>query len=214
MATATRGLGRTSVVGREPEVALLEAFLRRDDASRALVLVGGAGIGKTTLWETGVALAKAQGLRVLSARPTDAEAQFSFGALVDLLDEVDTNTLKELPAPQRHALDVALLRAESTGEPPEPQTIAVGLLNALRALAARGPVLVAVDDVQWLDPSSAAALTFAARRLGDEAVAFLLSRRSGHPSDLVQALGRTWMSSTSARSASERCAASSRSATG
>ena len=189
MATATRGLGRTSVVGREPEVALLEAFLRRDDAPRALVLVGGAGIGKTTLWETGVALAKAQGLRVLSARPTDAEAQFSFGALVDLLDEVDTNALKELPAPQRHALDVALLRAESTGEPPEPQTIAVGLLNALRALAARGPLLVAVDDVQWLDPSSAAALTFAARRLGDEAVTFLLSRRSGHPSDLVQALG-------------------------
>jgi DNA-binding CsgD family transcriptional regulator len=152
------------------------------------VLVGGAEIGKTTLWETGVALAKAQGLRVLSARPTDAEAQFSFGALVDLLDEVDTNVLKELRAPQRHALDVALLRAESTGEHPEPQTIAVALLNALRALAARGPLLVAVDDVQWLDPSSAAALIFAARRLGDEAVTFLLSRRSGHPSDLLRAL--------------------------
>jgi len=189
VATASRGLGRTAAVGRESEVAALEAFLRRDETPRAFVLAGGAGIGKTTLWETGVALAKAQGLRVLSARPTDAEAQFSFGALVDLLDEVDTNALKELPAPQRHALDVALLRAESTGEPPEPQTIAVALLNALRALTARGPVLVAVDDVQWLDPSSAAALTFAARRLGGEAATFLLSKRSGHPSDLVQALG-------------------------
>jgi hypothetical protein len=51
-----------------------------------------------------VALARAQGLRVLSARPTDAEAQFSFGALVDLLDEVDTNALKKLPAQQRHVL--------------------------------------------------------------------------------------------------------------
>jgi DNA-binding CsgD family transcriptional regulator len=168
---------------------VLEAFLRRDDTPRALVLAGGAGIGKTTLWDAGVALARAQGFRVLSARPTDAEAQFSFGALVDLLDEVDTKALRKLPAPQRRALDVALLRAESTGEHPEPQTIAVALLNALRALAARGPLLVAVDDVQWLDPSSAAALTFAARRLGDEAVTFLLSRRSGHASDLVQALG-------------------------
>jgi hypothetical protein len=57
------------------------------------VLAGEAGIGKTTLWETGVALARAQGLRVLSARPSDAEAQFSFGALVDLLDGVDTDAL-------------------------------------------------------------------------------------------------------------------------
>jgi DNA-binding CsgD family transcriptional regulator len=188
VATATTGLGRTSVVGRESEVATLEAFLRRGDAPRALVFAGGAGIGKTTLWETGVALAKVQGFRVLSARPTDAEAQFSFGALVDLLDGVDTNDLKNLPAPQRRALDVALLRAESAEEQPEPQAIAVGLLNTLRALAARGPVLVAVDDVQWLDPSSAAALTFAARRLGDEAVVFLLSMRSRHPSGLVRAL--------------------------
>jgi predicted ATPase len=188
VATATRGLGRTSVVGRETEVAALEAFLRRDDSPRALVFAGGAGIGKTTLWETGVALAKAQGFRVLSTRPTDAEAQFSFGALVDLLDGVDTKELKNLPAPQQRALDVALLRAESAGEPPEPQTIAVALLNTLRALAARGPILVAVDDVQWLDPSSAAALTFAARRLGDEPVVFLLAMRSGHPSGLVRAL--------------------------
>ena len=188
MATATRGVGRTTVVGRESEVAALEAFLRRGDTPRALVFAGGAGIGKTTLWETGVALAKARGFRVLSARPTDAEAQFSFGALVDLLDDVDTNDLESLPAPQRRALDVALLRAESAQEQPDPQTIAVGLLNTLRALAARGPVLVAVDDVQWLDPSSAAALTFAARRLGDEAVVFLLSMRSGHSSGLVRAL--------------------------
>jgi DNA-binding CsgD family transcriptional regulator len=188
--TGTRERQRTDIVGREPEVAALADFLARDEAPKALVLAGGPGIGKTTLWEAGVELAGEHGLRVLSTRSSDAEAQFLFAALVDLLDDIDTSALEGLPAPQRHALEVALLRAEPEGAPPEPRAIAVGLLNVLRALAAREPLLIALDDVQWLDPASADALGFAARRLQGQPVSFLLTKRAGHSSDLERALGQ------------------------
>jgi DNA-binding CsgD family transcriptional regulator len=84
---------------------------------------------------------------------------------------------------------VALFRAESTGTPPEAHAIAIGLLNVLRSLAAHGPLLVAVDDIQWLDEASGDVLAFAARRLEAEAVAFLLSRRPGPSSAVERALG-------------------------
>src|SRR5207244_4617482 len=90
----------------------------------------------------------------------------------------------ELPPPQRHAIEIVLCRAEATGVPPTPDTIAVAFLSTLRALAGRRPTLLAVDDVQWLDPSSAAALTYALRRLGSEALLVLLSRRTGGESSL------------------------------
>lgn len=178
------------VVGREPELAMLHEFIEADRSPRALVLRGGAGIGKTTLWEAGIAAAQERRLRVLTARPSSAETQLSYAALADLLDEVEREALTGLPAPQLRALEVALLRAEPTGVPPEPRAIAAGFLNALRGLAARGPLLVAVDDVQWLDPPSADALAFASRRLGRDRVAFLLARRPGRSSALEQALER------------------------
>ena len=80
--------------------------------------------------------ARERGMRVLSARPSGAEAEASFAALTDLLDGVDSEELAGLPTPQLQALEVALLRAEPARAPPEPHTIAVGFLNALRALAA------------------------------------------------------------------------------
>ena len=177
------------VVSRESELAVLCEFAD-NPARHSLVLRGGPGIGKTTLWEAGVDEARSRGLRVLAARPSGAEAQLSFAALIDLLHEVDSAELHGLPAPQLHALQVALLRAEPTGVGAEPHAIAVGVLNALRALAADAPLVVAVDDVQWLDPPSADALTFAARRLQDEEVGLLLARRPGSPSALERALER------------------------
>jgi predicted ATPase len=66
--------------------------------------------------------------------------------------------------------------------------VGVGCLNALRLLAARSPVLIAVDDVQWLDAASASALTFAGRRFDDDPLGFLLARRPGPVSPLEQAL--------------------------
>ena len=177
------------IVGREPEYALLREFLGGDSAAGAFVLVGGPGIGKTTLWEAGLATGRERGWSVLSARPSGVEARQSFAALIDLLDGVTTEALA-VPLPQRAALEVVLLRAEPTGHPPPPHAIAFGFLNALRALAADQRLLVAIDDVQWLDPPSTEALAFAVRRLGSEPVRFLLARRPGRPSALERELER------------------------
>jgi tetratricopeptide (TPR) repeat protein len=179
------------VIGREPELGVIERFL---DASPerlgVLVLEGEPGIGKTTLWEAGIGAAREREMRVLAARASGAEAQLSFAALTDLLEDVDADSLAALPSPQVQALEVALLRAAPGSAPSEPRAIALGLLNVLRALAGREAILVAVDDVQWLDVASAEALTFAGRRLEGEAVKFLLARRADSSPPLERALER------------------------
>lgn len=176
------------MIGRTAELAELATGLSGAEGRvAALVLAGEPGIGKSTLWEAGVSLARQQGRRVLAARGSEAETGLSFGALIDLLDGVETAELAALPTPQRRALEVALLRADPTGEAPEPHAIPVALLSALRSLARGDRLLVAVDDIQWLDPASTDALAFAARRLDTEAITFLLARRPGPASALEQA---------------------------
>jgi len=157
-------------------------------SERALVLTGGPGIGKTTLWEAAIEASRTAGRRLLSARPSSAEAGLPFAALIDLCETVDGSVLSEIPAPQRRALEVALLRAEPQGEAPEPQAIALGFLGAARALAAEAALMIAIDDVQWLDASSADALVFAVRRLSAYPVTLLLARRPDAPSTLERAL--------------------------
>jgi DNA-binding CsgD family transcriptional regulator len=170
------------VFGREAEVAAVSAFVEGAAAGRsALVLDGSAGAGKTTLWLAGVRLARARGLRVLEARPVEAEARMAFAALGDLLYDVLDEALDRLAAPQAEALRVALLRQPPRGAPPDERAVGLGLLNALRVLAERGPVLVALDDMQWLDAASAIVLGFAWRRLRDEPVRLLATSRSGAP---------------------------------
>jgi DNA-binding CsgD family transcriptional regulator len=176
------------VVGRESELAALAKFLAGDRGARALILSGQAGIGKTTLWEAGLAAASRSGIRVASARASGAEARLSFASLIDLLDRVGAGELTGIPSPQRRALEVALLRAEPDEDPPGVGAVALGFLNALRGLAAQRRVLVAIDDVQWLDAPSSEVLTFAARRLEPEDVRFLLARRQGEPAPLEHAI--------------------------
>lgn len=175
-----------AIVGRDEELAALETVA----GGASLVLVGAPGIGKTTLWEAGVERLRSAGFRVLLARGSGAETQLSSTALIDLFDSVGPAELDLLPEPQRQALDVALLRAVPAVEPPESHAIAMGVLTSFRALARHEPLLVAIDDLQWIDRSSADALAFAARRLDSERVAFLLARRPGPRSDLERALAR------------------------
>ena len=182
------GAPDSSVAGRETELAEIRRLGYSGAAGRALVLAGGPGIGKTTLWEAGIRLARDRGIQVLAARPSEAEAQFSFSALSDLLEDVDVAGMESVPAPQRRALDIALLRAEAAGRSPEPRAVASGLLNVLRTLGTAGRLLVAIDDVQWLDRHSADALAFAARRLPPTAAGYLLTERTGTSSAVLRVL--------------------------
>jgi DNA-binding CsgD family transcriptional regulator len=183
-----------TIVGRDPERDVIRAFLDGLAAGTGgeLVLAGPAGMGKTVLWEEAVAAAGRSGLRVLDSRPTHADSGLAFAGLHELLRAVTAAELAVLPAPQRRALDAALYREDATGEPvglpeadgdpaPEAGAIAVALLTLLRSLAGFGPLLVAVDDIQWLDPSSRAPLRFALRRLRTAPVAALVALRVDEP---------------------------------
>jgi len=167
-------------VGRDEELAAVVAFLQATEAlPGVLLLEGEAGIGKTTLLRAGMAAASRSRFRVLSARPVEAESSLSFAALGDLLEERLGEVLGALPGPQRRALEVALLLEEPEGPVPDRRAVGIGVLGALRALAAAEPLLLAIDDLQWLDPASATVLQFALRRLGDEPVGLLAASRSG-----------------------------------
>lgn len=164
-----------AIVGRAGELAAIREFLAREDGPRTLLLSGAAGMGKTVLWRAGVEPGDAGGRTVLATRPLEAEAKLAYGGLGDLL-AASHERLSELPPPQAHALRAALLLEEPDGAVDE-RAVALGFLGLLRGLAAAAPLLVAVDDVQWLDAASTRVLLFAARRL-DEPVAFLLALRS------------------------------------
>jgi DNA-binding CsgD family transcriptional regulator len=180
-----------AVAGRENELASLRDFVSAiPTGTVALALEGDAGVGKTTLWEAGVLEAEDRGFRVLTARPAESETTLSFSGIGDLLDPVLDEALAPLSPAQHRALSRALVLDDDEGPPPDPHAIGVALLNALRALADPLPVLVAVDDVQWLDPASAAGLTYAARRLRSEPIGVLLSRRSGVESSILEELRR------------------------
>lgn len=171
------GVGET--IGRARELAAVDAALAlgRSHVS-ALVLEGNPGIGKTTIWSSGVERARSGGASVLSARSAPIETSLSFSVLTDLLSTIEPSSFDRLPGPQRRALDVALLRASPSSTPLDARAIAAGLLSIVRDRATVGPVAIAVDDVQWVDRASARALDYVIRRLRAEPVTVLLSRRT------------------------------------
>ncbi|WP_221318519.1 ATP-binding protein [Mycobacterium sp. AZCC_0083] len=131
----------------------------------ALIIAGEAGIGKTTAWLAAVASAHERGFVVLSARAAAAESVLAYAALADLLAGVEPAALSNVPLPQRLAIDRILLRAGVGGPQVDQHAVAAGFLSILEGLGERSPVLVAIDDLQWLDPSSAQVLAFVVRRL-------------------------------------------------
>jgi DNA-binding CsgD family transcriptional regulator len=155
----------------------LDAFLcERSCGLAAALLEGQAGIGKSTLWLAGVEMARERGMRILSSRPVEAEHRLANVGLGDLFEGVVEDILPALPPPRRRALEVALL-VEEEGDVADPRTLGVAVRNGLEILAAEAIVVIAIDDVQWLDPSSASALAFALRRLDERAILLLLTRR-------------------------------------
>ncbi len=178
-----------SLIGRDAELELLDRFVHEAQSGRSIVLIGSPGIGKTTLWEAAIQSAGDRGVRVLAARAGGSSALRSYGGLIDLCDGLPDAELAVLPGPQRRALEAALLRGEIEQDPSP--AVRLGFLGLVRALGARTPVLIAIDDLQWLDRPSAEAVTFLVRRLDDGPVAFLLARQPGPAGLLESALARS-----------------------
>ena len=129
------------------------------------------------MWREAVQRARATGSTVLVARPAESEAKLSLAGLADLLADIADEALVDLPAPQRAAIDAVLLRADGGGSLAQ-RVVGTAVVSLMRRLAAEAPVVVAIDDVQWLDAPSAAVVEFALRRLADATVCALVSLRS------------------------------------
>jgi DNA-binding CsgD family transcriptional regulator len=171
------------VVARAEELGALYAFLDRpatseDRGPTAIALEGDAGIGKSTLWRAAVDAARDRRFRVLSSRPAESERGLAFAGLGDLFEEALDDVLPALTAPRRRALEVALLVEDAAGRPVDARALGVAVRSALELLAEDG-LFVAIDDVQWLDASSASALAFALRRLPEANALLIWTRRLG-----------------------------------
>jgi DNA-binding NarL/FixJ family response regulator len=169
---------RSALVGREIELARVDEFVGgvASGTPRALLIEGAPGAGKTALWSEGLARARTRGCRTLVARPVEIETALSFASLADLLEPVLDETMPSLPEPQRRALEIALL-LHPTDAGPDWRALSTAVVNVLRAGSAEIPLVVALDDAQWLDSPSSAVLAFAARRLAAHRVGFMLTRR-------------------------------------
>jgi DNA-binding CsgD family transcriptional regulator len=170
----------------EASSAFFESAARQ---STVLVLEGEAGMGKTTQWLRIIDQARKRGFRVLRARPTKPESQLAYTSLADLLRELDQDRFDRLPPAQRVAVDRVLSREAGDESATEPTTTAAALLSLVMALADEAPVLLAVDDLQWVDASSAQAIATISRRLPARAsvVGTLRTGDEGDPAAWLQA---------------------------
>ena len=163
----------------------------RAGESRALVIRGEAGVGKTALLE--YVHERATGCRVARATGVQSEMELAFAGLHQLCASM-LDRLDRLPEPQREALGTAF--GLSSGEPPDRFFVGLAVLGLLSEVAGERPLVCLVDDAQWLDRESAQALAFVARRLYAESVALVFALRGprgeeelvGPPELLVEGL--------------------------
>jgi DNA-binding CsgD family transcriptional regulator len=180
------------VVGRREELLGIDGFLGAIPAGgQALLLEGDAGIGKTVLWEEAKRLAREREFRELTSRSSPSETQIAFATVGDAFAPVVEETLPHLPDVQRRALETALLMREPGGPPPEVRLLGLALLSVVRALARDRPLLIALDDIQWVDASSAEVLRFMLRRLEGERVGVLATAR-GRPVEVPLELDKAF----------------------
>ena len=173
------GQGPAGLVGRDRELCAVQALLataRRGPA--ALILDGQAGIGKTTVCRAALAAAAEAGFVVLDTTGAAAEMSLAWAALEDLLSGVDEAVLAGLAPLHQKALQAITTGTGSPGG--DERLVATGLRAALEQQSRVRPILIAIDDAQWIDEPSRLALGFAIRRLAGP-VAVLASFRSGEP---------------------------------
>jgi DNA-binding CsgD family transcriptional regulator len=161
-----RPIGRNEVIN---------GVLARLNSGAVVGLVGEPGIGKTTVWRTCVDQSNARW--IWEASCSEAEQNIGLAVLADFFAAVPTVIIDQLPPPQRRAVDVALLRVDAGSDGIDARLLGVTTTSMLEALAQRGSLLLAVDDMQWCDQTSLAALRFALRRTELPSVAFLSARR-------------------------------------
>lgn len=157
-----------TLVGRESELQHLLAALAPGSACR-VVLAAPPGTGKTALVEAFLTATAALEVTVLRVRPTEVDQRLAFSGLTDLLAPVEQSSYDDLPTPQRRAIRAALLLEDADGEV-DPRAVAAALRAVWTALAGIRPVLVVLDDAQWLDQATATVLSHSLRRLGDAPV--------------------------------------------
>jgi DNA-binding CsgD family transcriptional regulator len=166
------------LTGRDEELAALTGLIDEIHVRGAAVAVyGEPGIGKSSLLRAAADYGSQAGLTVLRTEGVEAEARLPFAGLHQVLRPVIEGT-ERLPMPQRQALAAAF--GTGAGERPEPFMIALAALNLLADEAARQPLLLVADDVQWLDPPSCDVLTFIARRVSSDPVVLIGTVRKGY----------------------------------
>jgi DNA-binding CsgD family transcriptional regulator len=164
--------------GRDTETVVIAAFLGResDPDVGALILSGDAGIGKSALLDGAAASAAAGGYTVIRTAGVEAEAEMGFAALTAVVHHLGTETIAAVEPRYAHALEVALgVREAGT---PDARLLGEAILAALNAAAGDTDLLLIIDDLQALDPSSAVVLSYVARRLARSRARLIGAARS------------------------------------
>jgi predicted ATPase len=168
----------TGLIGREEELSVLTGLIDQVRLRGAAVAVlGEPGIGKSSVLRAAADYGQEAGVTVLRTEGVEAEARLPFAGLHQLLRPA-LGGMARLPLPQRQALTAAF--GAGGDEPPEPFMIALATLNLLAEQADRRPLLLAADDVQWLDPPTRDVLAFIARRLDSDPVVLIGTVRTGY----------------------------------
>jgi DNA-binding CsgD family transcriptional regulator len=182
------GVPASLLYGRDRELARVRDLIDHvSDRGGALVISGDAGIGKSALISQAAARARQRGLSVLTATGVQSEARFAFAGLHQLLRPF-LDALEKLPGPQRRALEMAFgILDVLDGKAPDVFLIALGALGVITDAAVKVPLLLVVEDAQWLDGPSCEVLGFIGRRLDMEPVILLFGVREGvgSPADEV-----------------------------
>jgi DNA-binding CsgD family transcriptional regulator len=162
------------LLGRRRECAALDQLVGavRTGESRALVLRGEAGVGKSALLE--YLVRHASGCGIARATGVESEIELAYAGLQQLCAPL-LASLDRLPGPQRNALGIAFGLRD--GAAPDRFLVGLAVLSLLADIAEQRPLICVVDDAQWLDAASAQALAFVARRLGAESVGLVFAAR-------------------------------------